>query len=550
MRLPAIALALIAVATAARADETSTTDKLRILYSSRFTFTDDGLPLVTVQIVGGRDQITLAAPGGLTVIPDGVGGSATTVAGATTWTVTAKDAAPAEIREWTVIERLGPDDPTGVAAATAAWKARGFDPHAFELGTLFAVDGEIIDTREVVVAIDPVGPGKGAARARAIADKHQVATSVHAELVRRPRGTIVATAGGTTLTNPAVIWLRPSRAGDTITVTDVPTNAGGSQLTTGKEDRRYWGAVYVTLGSDGKLTAVNAVPEDKLLAGLVPAEIFADAPDAALEAQAIAARTELLAKIGHRPLTEPYLLCSTQACQVYAGAGKEHPRTTRAVDKTRGVVMLRDGGGLVDARYSASAGGHPEDNDWIWGGAPDPSLRGKVDTTDPKLAEAFATLDEANLEAFLAAPPDKFPSGATAWGKKHFRWTVEVDAAELTKRIAAEYPKVGAVRSLEPVKRSRGGRIGALRIVGAKGTVVAEGDLHLRRLLGGLKSTLFVVSGKGPADAPTAFVFRGAGFGHGVGMDQVGAIGLAAAGKSHAEILARYYAGSHLHRLY
>ena len=80
--------------------------------------------------------------------------------------------------------------------------------------------------------------------------------------------------------------------------------------------------------------------------------------------------------------------------------------------------------------------------------------------------------------------------------------------------------------------------------------MVAEGDLHLRRLLGGLKSTLFVVSAKGPADAPTAFVFRGAGFGHGVGMDQVGAIGLAAAGKSHAEILARYYVGSHLHRLY
>lgn len=550
MRVPAFALALVAVVSSAGADETSTTDKLRILYSSRFTFTDEGLPLVTVQIVGGRDRITLAAPGGLTVIPDGVGGSATTVAGATTWTLTARDAAPAEIREWTVIERLGPDDPTGVASATAAWKARGFDPHAFELGTLFAVDGEVIDTREVVVAIDPVAPGKGAARARAIADKYQVVTSVHAELVRRPRGTIVAAAGDTTLTNPAVIWLRPTRAGDTITVTDVPTNAGGSQLTTGSEDRRYWGAVYVTLGSDGKLTAVNAVPEDKLLAGLVPAEIFPDAPEAALEAQAIAARTELLAKIGHRPLTEPYLLCSTQACQVYAGAGKEHPRTTRAVEKTRGVVMLRDGGGLVDARYSASAGGHPEDNDWIWGGAPDPSLRGRIDTTDAKLAEAFATLDDKNLEAFLAAPPDKFPSGATTWGKKHFRWTVEIDAAELTKRVAAEYPKLGAVRALEPVRRSRAGRIGALRIVGAKGTVVAEGDLHLRRLLGGLKSTLFVVSAKGPADAPTSFVFRGAGFGHGVGMDQVGAIGLAAAGKSHAEILARYYLGSHLHRLY
>jgi stage II sporulation protein D len=234
-----------------------------------------------------------------------------------------------------------------------------------------------------------------------------------------------------------VIWLRPSRAGDTITVTDVPTNAGGSQLTTGKEDRRYWGAVYVTLGSDGKLTAVNAVPEDKLLAGLVPAEIFADAPDAALEAQAIAARTELLAKIGHRPLTEPYLLCSTQACQVYAGAGKEHPRTTRAVDKTRGVVMLRDGGGLVDARYSASAGGHPRTT--TGSGAARPIRRCAARSTPPTRSWPSASRRSTTATSRRSWPrrPSKFPSGATAWGKKHFRWTVEVDAAELSKRVAA-----------------------------------------------------------------------------------------------------------------
>ncbi|MBK9031333.1 MAG: SpoIID/LytB domain-containing protein [Myxococcales bacterium] len=550
MRALALVLAVAAVASPARADETSTTDKLRILYSSRFTFTDDGLPLVTVEIVGGRDQITLSAPGGLTVVPDGAGGAAATVAGATTWTVRAADTAPAEIREWTVVERLGPDDATGVAAATAAWQPRGYDARAFELGTLFAVDGEVIDTREVVVAIDPVARGQGAARARAIAEKYDVATSVHAELVRRPRGTVIAAAGATTISNPSVLWLRPTRPDETITVTDVPTSTGGSQLTTGSEDRRYWGAVYVTLGADGKLTAVNAVPEDKLLAGLVPAEIFPDAPTAALEAQAIAARTELLSKIGHRSLIEPFLLCSTQQCQVYAGAGKEHPRTTKAVQDTRGQVLLRDGGGLVDARYSASAGGRPEDNDWIWGGEPDPSLRGAIDTDDRALAKQFATIDDSNLEAFLAAPPAKFPSGATRWGARHFRWTVEIDAAELGKRVAAVYPKVGAIRALEPIKRSRGGRVGALRIVGAKATVVVEGDLTLRRLLGGLKSTLFLVAPKGPAAAPTAFVFRGAGFGHGVGMDQVGAIGLAAAGKTHAQILTHYYRGSHLHRLY
>lgn len=544
-RTTVLALATLAFAGPARADETSTADKLRILYSSRFTFTDEGLPLVTVEVMSGQREVRLSAPGGLVILPDGEGGSATRIAGATSVEVTSEGAAPAELREWTVVERLSPDDTSGIARAQATWTRRGLEPHGFEVGTLFAVDGEVIDTREHLIAVAPVTPGKGAAKAKAIAETHDVVTTVHRELVRRPRGTIVARAGDTTVSNPSVLWFRPARAGDTITVRDVPTNTGGSQLATGKEDRRYWGAVYVTFGSDGTMTAVNAVAEDKLLAGLVPSEIFPDAPEAALEAQAIAARTELLEKIGRRNLTEPYLLCSTQQCQVYAGAGKEHPRTTRAVARTRGVVMLRDGGGLVDARYSASAGGRTEDNDAIWGGTPDPSLRGKADTTDRKLAERFAVIDDRNLDAFLAAPPDAFWSGSSRWGKKHFRWTVETSTKDLSAYVARVYPTVGTVTALEVVRRGRSGRVQALRVVGEKATVVAEGDLHLRRLLGGLKSSLFTVKA-----TPTGFTFRGAGFGHGVGMDQVGAIGMAQAGKSHAEILANYYRGMHLHRLY
>src|SRR4029079_1025620 len=127
------------------------------------------------------------------------------------------------------------------------------------------------------------------------------------------------------------------------TVPDVPTGTGGSQIETGSEDRRYWGSVYVTLDHDGSLLAAHAVSEDKLLAGLVPAEMYPDSPPAALEAQAIAARTELLQKIGRRNLTDPFLLCSSQQCQVYGVAGKEDPRTTRAIEKTRGMVLLRNG---------------------------------------------------------------------------------------------------------------------------------------------------------------------------------------------------------------
>jgi stage II sporulation protein D len=550
--LVALAALLAVPPLSALADETSTADKLRILYSNRFTFTDDGLPLITVEIMSGQREVRLSAPGGLAVLPDGLGGSATVVDGARGWVVRAQATAPAEIREWTVVERLMPDDGAGATAATATWRARGFDPHTFEVGSLFAVDGEVIDTREILIAIDPVLPGQAAARAAAIATRHGVLTSVHRELVRRPRGTLVATSGATTISNPSVLWFRPLRAEDTVGVADVPTNTGGSQLDVGKEDRRYWGAVYVTLGSDGTLTAVNAVAEDKLLAGLVPSEIFPDAPEAALDAQAIAARTELLEKLGRRNLTEPYRLCSTQQCQVYAGAGKEHPRTTAAVTRTRGQVLLRDGGGLADIRYSASAGGRTEDNDLIWGGAPDPSLRGQVDTKRPtdELSRTFATITEANLAAFLDAPADKFWSGATAFGKRHFRWTVELGASELSTMLARTYPGVGTVTALVPVRRSASGRIAVLKIKGTKGEALVEGDLTIRRTLGGLKSSLIQITARGPAAAPTGFTIRGAGFGHGVGMDQVGAIGMASAGKDAKAILRHYYRGTHLHRLY
>jgi SpoIID/LytB domain protein len=539
-------LVLLAPRGSARADETSTGDKLRILYSSRFTFTDDGLPLVTVEIMGGQKEVHLSAPSGLLVRPDGAGGSAIAIAGTAPWTVRASDTSAAQITEWTVVESLGADDATGAAAALDRWKQRGFDPKQFDVGTLFGTGGETIDTREILIAVDPVAAGMGQARAAATAKRYGIPARVHRELVRRPAGTVVGEAGDATVSNPSVLWFEPAKSGETITVDDVPVGTGGSQLETKTETRRYWGRVYVTLDHDGSLVAVNAVPEDKLLDGLVPAEMMPSSPDAALEAQAVAARTELLDKLGKRDPTDPFLLCSSQACQVYAGAGHEDKRSSKAVAATRGVVLLRDGGGLADARYSASCGGHGEDNDAIWGGDPDPSLRGKPDSTD---GEGMTKIDDDDIDAFLAEDPAKSWCGRAKGAKNKFRWTERVEAAALDKLVAAEYPKLGAVRALEPVTRGRSGRIEKLRIRGEHDSVVVDGDVHIRRLLGGLKSTLFTVTAEG-GDRPSAFVFHGAGFGHGVGMCQMGAIGMAEAGKTRAEILAHYYPGTHVHRLY
>ncbi len=533
-----VVLALL-VAVTARADDTSSSDKLRILYSTRFTFTETGLPLVTVEIMGGRKDVKLRAKGGVVVRPEGTGGSTVEADGGESWVVTVEGAKPAVIQEWTVVETLGPDDATGISAALARWKDRGFDPRSFEIGTLFGTGGEVIDTREVRIAIDPVAAGKGNARAAEHARRFGVKTLVHEELVRRPSGTIVAKSGSTTIRTASVLWFQPKKATETLTVADVPTGTGGSQLQTGVEDRRYWGSVSVTLDHDGALLAANAVSEDKLLAGLVPAEMYPDAPPAALEAQAIAARTDLLQKIGRRNLTDPFLLCSTQQCQVYAGAGREDARTTKAVEKTRGMVLLRDGGGLVDIRYSATCGGHSENNEAIWGGEPDPSLRGRRD--DAKASTAKIT----DIQSFLAEDPKGFWCGRVEKSRNRFRWTEKITVEELSARVAIDYPQLGRIKSLTAKQRGVSGRIQVLTIAGEKSSLDVSGDLKIRRLLGGLKSTLFDVKRDG-----NTFVFSGAGFGHGVGMCQLGAIGMAEAGKSHEQILGHYYRGTHLHRLY
>lgn len=527
------------------ADETSSNDKLRILYSNRFTFTDDGTPLVTIELVNGESKVELWSKGGATVLPNGPEG--TRINGHTRWTVTVANAKPAVIRDWTVVGRFGPDDHRGATDATTKWKGLGYKVRRFEIGTIFGVQGSVIDSREVLIGVSPVVHGRGAANARHIARKHNVKTSVHPVLVKRPKGTIIATSGNTVVRNPSVIWFAPRTKGGTVAVKDVLAGHGGSALSSRRETRRYFGSVYVTVGNDGKLVAVNAVSADKLLEGLVPSEIFPSAPDEALAAQAIAARTELLEKIGQRHLINPFLLCSTQKCQVYSGAGKEHPRTSRAVRKTRGIVLMRNTGGLVDARYSASCGGHSEHKEHIWGGHADPSLRGHFDGRRGSLSKRFSRITSKNLSAFLSMPRKAAWCGINRFGKNRFRWTKRIAGPDLDGRIARKHPRVGAVKRLVPLRRGVSGRINRLRVIGTRGSAVLVGDLNIRRVLGGLRSTLFTVTVEATS---RTFVFRGAGFGHGVGMCQTGAIGMALAGKRHREILQHYYPGSRAQRLY
>ena len=546
MRRSALALTLLAagaLASPGRADELSGADKLRVVYSNQFAWTRDGLPIVTVRVMERRAQVTIGAPGGR-VLPDGEGGAE--IKGGAVWTVRVRDGKPGKIAWHVVVARLLPSETEALQAELGRWRARKLSPRTFEIGALFAVKGEILDSRRVLVA---VGDDEDQAAARRRADelhaRFGVDTSLHPELVERPRGTVEAVdEHGTVVRNDSILWFTPGPSG-LVELRDVDKEGGG------RETRRYFGKLYVTLDNAGTLVVVNAVPEDKLLAGLVPAEMSAGAPPEALKAQAVAARNELLAKLGTRHLTDPYRLCATQHCQVYAGAGREDPRATAAVAATRGELLVRDqGGGLVDAVYSASCGGHGEDNDRAWGGAPDPSLRGRLDG-DAALAARlprFSRIGEAEVRAWLAERPS--PDGP--WcarpreAARNYRWQTTIDVAAVTARAG-----VGPLRDVRVLARGVSGRATQLALVGDRGEKEVRGELEIRRALGNLKSAMFVLDiARDAGGHVTALSATGGGHGHGIGMCQTGAVGMAQAGRSYVEILRHYYAASHLRKLY
>ncbi len=541
LRLPALAAVALALAPA-RADEMSAGDKLRLLYSHRFSFARSGLPLLTVEIMNGQREVRLHGEPGLRLLPDGDGGPEVLAGDA--WTITAEKPKPARIRWWTVVSR------SASPADVAAWRARGLETRTFETGIVFGVEGDVIDSRATLLGVAPADTEAAAQKtSRALAEKHEISTALYPELLARPTGTLVARGpGGAEVRNEGILWFAPAGDQGLITVEDVVHGGGGARVAEKRETRGYHGRIYVTFGNDGALTVVNAVAEDELLQGIVPSEIFPDAPPEALKAQAVAARDELLSRVGTRHFSDPFLLCASQHCQVYGGAGHEDPRTTRAVKETRGEVLLREGGGLVEAYYSASCGGHGEHNENVWPQSPDPALRGHLDAQGPAAASALRAfaggVTNDNIDAFLAAGEHAF-CARTRYAKGRHRWTVRLAAAELDRMIAAELPQVGRVRALSPDRRGISGRIRELAVTGDRGRASVTGELRIRRLLGGLKSSLFTVRRDGDT-----WVLDGAGFGHGVGMCQTGAIGMAEAGIGYKQILEHYYLGARVRRLY
>ncbi len=537
-----LALVLLALPVLASASETS--GAMETLWAHRLQFADDGSPLITVRIDDGESEIAVTLKGAGTI---DTGTRKIAAKAGATYRFRGRATKPAAIVWSAQVAELPFRDKDAARAELTRWAERGYAVRAATVGGVFGIDGRVLDNRRYAILIGEAGTREHAQKLvdEAAAKHDDTQPMLHSQLTRRPTGTveILNDKGRRIATAKDALEIRAEGG---ITVRNVEHDIGYAAH--GRQDRTYRGSVFVTIDAEGKLAAVNALPLEEQIRGIVPSEIFATAPLEALKAQAVTARGEILAKIGARHTGDPYLLCAEQHCQVYKGLSGEHPNTDKAIAASRGEALFAQDGSLVDSVYSSTCGGHTENNEAVWGTPPNASLRGVPDWLGHPAPLVPFEEKVTDVATFLASDvPGMCRESSFARADK-YRWERVFTAAEMDA-VGARLG-IGQVRALEVTGRGVSGRATGLAFTGSAGATVVHGELKVRRLLGNLNSSLFMVDREGPPEKPIAWRFRGAGWGHGVGMCQTGAIGRAERGHDHRSILRHYYNGAEPTRLY
>jgi stage II sporulation protein D len=341
------------------------------------------------------------------------------------------------------------------------------------------------------------------------------------------------------ITHRDLLWLDTGNA--PIHVTGLPGDKDKAAADT--QEQQFLGSLILAPDREGRLAVILAAPIEEILRGVVPAETYPSAPLDALKVQAVAARGTILAQIGARHLADPFHLCNKQHCQVFKGLAATTESTDKAVAQTRGQVLMHDRH-IAETFYSSNCGGQSETPDDVWGQSPRAYLTAHLDA-------ASSGAPATDIDALLKTTPSGAWCNTQAFGSgKHFRWEQRLSAADLQRHVNAKHD-IGPILDLKILARGKGGRAMQMEIKGQKGTVVVERELAIRRVFGGLKSALFTLDiaydKKGRVEEVT---FKGAGFGHGVGMCQTGAMGMAQAGHDHKKILNHYYPGTKLDALW
>ncbi len=357
-----------------------------------------------------------------------------------------------------------------------------------------------------------------------------------------------------------------------------------------KETQRFQGALKLII-EHGGITAINILSVEDYLLSVISSEMSATASLELLKAHAVISRSWLLAQIDKNKRIESsgekyvaaenkegelikwydredhinFDVCADDHCQRYQGVTRASTETVRqAIAATRGQVLMYEGA-LCDARFSKCCGGVYEEFENCWEPTHFHYLEarrdGQNETDFPDLTV------EKNAEEWILGRPDAFCNTADAEilsqvlnnydqeTTDFYRWKVTYNQDELSKLVLERSGiDFGNIVDLEPIARGTSGRLYKLKIVGTKKTLIIGKELEIRRTLSKshLYSSAFVVE-KGNVDEngfPESFTLIGAGWGHGVGLCQIGAAVMGAKGYSYNDILLHYFVDASIEKLY
>lgn len=341
--------------------------------------------------------------------------------------------------------------------------------------------------------------------------------------------------------------LKELRERGTLKIKDVPYGVGW--WWENKDDRIYEGEFRFNITPNNKIEVVVRLPLEKYLKGVVPYEIGNNSPLEALKAQAIAARSEAIMALNSKLYSgEHYDLTSDVECQVFSGNAKRTALSDQAVEETRSLI-LSENGKAINAYYASNCGGHSELIKNVWGDRPGVESYA-VSNFDSNEFEEVNLSDEQTLRDWLFSNVKsncnpKTTSGLPAWNQNNFRWRVEYQIESISKMIAKS-KSLGVLNDINILQRGESGRAVKVKFIFEKESMEVTGELKIRQMFTPpLKSSCFVVD-----KTDSSFVLFGAGWGHGVGMCQSGAIGMANSGKSYEEILKHYYRKAEIIKIY
>ncbi|MDP2360683.1 MAG: SpoIID/LytB domain-containing protein [bacterium] len=311
-----------------------------------------------------------------------------------------------------------------------------------------------------------------------------------------------------------------------------------------RETLAYEDTLEAWIEPSGRIGLINELDLERYLASVNSSEMTADSPPDLLRAQTVAARSTLLATRGRHHAGEPFDICADDHCQCFRGCGAIAAASDEAAQDTRGVVLTH-AGRVCDARYSKSCGGIVEAYEHVWEDQAVPYLPSFRDTCVPDPGFVRPASEEAWRDWILAAESVwcnteefKLPPGL-AFSDGFYRWRVELTRDEAAAHIRRTTGKAfRRLLDLTPLERGASGRLRRLLVRTDAGDFTLGKELAIRLALSAtcLYSAAIVLDWEGDT-----LLIRGKGWGHGVGLCQLGATRMALEGRPWREILAHYY---------